>query len=263
MLAMRTTLRAVRPRPVPADPPLPTPLPDPPGQPAPEGPVLPLAEALRAAREQAPDLAVAAERVEQARNNVQRAWAALQPLWTAHGPYPYNSIKNFLNSGPPLFQYTADGHDTKSGTLAFAWNLFNMRAFPALASARQQVDVAQLTETQQRSELLLSVASTYYSGLSLRELMTVSFAQARATHDHARDALARYEAGLVHRSAALRARIDALPAGQAAPRAMLSYAAAKSQLAALLDRPDVAFALAPPQQPPKQIRAPLADLIQT
>ncbi len=262
MLALLLIAQAVQPVPVPADSTLRTPLPDPPGQPAPEGPVLPLAEALRAAREQAPDLAVAAERVEQARNNVQRAWAALQPTLTATGTYTYNSIKNFLNSGPPLYQYTADGHDTKSGTLAFAWNLFNMRAFPALATARQQVDIAQLTETQQRSELLLSVASTYYSGLSLRELMTVSFAQARATHDHARDALARYEAGLVHRSAALRARIDALRADQEAQRAIFSYAAAKSQLAALLDRRDVAFELAPPQQAPKEIRGAFGELME-
>ncbi len=109
---------------------------------------------------------------------------------------------------------------------------------------------------------MLSVASTYYSGLSLRELMTVSFAQARATHDHARDALARYEAGLVHRSAALRARIDALRADQEAQRAIFSYAAAKSQLAALLDRRDVAFELAPPQQAPKEIRGAFGELME-
>src|SRR5205823_5483978 len=140
----------------------------------------------------------------------QRAWATLQPTLTATGTYTYNSLSSFVPNGPPTFTYTEDGRDTKSAALLFAWNLFNLRAFPALASAKQLVDVADLTETQQRRELLLAVASTYYSGLALRELAAVSFRQARATHDHAREAEARYEAGLVQRSAALRARIDAL-----------------------------------------------------
>jgi len=62
------------------------------------------------------------------------------------------------------------------GPLIFwvAWNVLNFRAFPALASARQQVDVSRLTETQQRRQLLLSVAATYYSGVSLRELAQVA-----------------------------------------------------------------------------------------
>jgi len=259
MLALLLIAQAVQPVPVPSDSALSVPLAAPPAEPEPEGPVLPLAEALRAAREQAPDLAVAAERVEQARNNVQRAWATLRPTLTATGTYTYNSYRTGFFGEKGFVELP---HDSKSGVLGFAWNLFNMRAFPALASARQQVDVAQLTETQQRRELLLSVASTYYSGLSLRELMTVSFAQARATHDHAREALARFEAGLVHRSAALRARIDALRADQEAQRAIFSYAAAKSQLAALLDRRDVAFELAPPQQAPKEIRGAFGELIE-
>src|ERR1700682_1590715 len=259
MLALLLIAQAVQPLPVPSDSALSVPLAAPPAEPEPEGPVLPLAEALRAAREQAPDLAVAAERVEQARNNVQRAWATLRPTLTATGTYTYNSYRTGFFGEKGFVELP---HDSKSGVLGFAWNLFNMRAFPALASARQQVDVAQLTETQQRRELLLSVASTYYSGLSLRELMTVSFAQARATHDHAREALARFEAGLVHRSAALRARIDALRADQEAQRAIFSYAAAKSQLAALLDRRDVAFELAPPPQAPKETRGGFGELIE-
>src|SRR4029077_2747381 len=98
--------------------------------------------------------------------------------------------------------------------LTFAWNLFNLRAFPAIKTAYQQVDVARLSESQQRRELLLQVASTYYSGLALRELSQVSRRQALATRAHARDAQARYEAGMVQLSAALRARIDFLNADQ-------------------------------------------------
>ena len=122
--------------------------------------------------------------------------------------------------------------------------------------------VSRLTETQQRRELLLSVASTYYSGLSLRELAQVAARQARATRDHALQAQARYEAGLIQLSSALRARIDYLRADQETRRAQFSYAASKSQLAALLDRRDTAFELAPPQAPPEELRGTFRDLLQ-
>jgi outer membrane protein TolC len=257
--------QAVQPVPVPQDSALRAPLPDPPLESAPEGPVLPLAEALRLGREQSPDLAVARERVEQARNNVQRAWATLQPTLTATGTYTHNSLPALLFTFDPntgRFGTNEGSRDTEAGTLVFAWNLFNLRAFPALASAKQLVDVSTFTETQQRRELLLAVASTYYSGVALHELAAVSLRQARATHDHAREAEARYEAGLVHRTAALRARIDALRANQEVQRATFSYQAAKSQLAALLDRHDTAFELSPPEQPPEEIRGAFRDLIE-
>jgi outer membrane protein TolC len=124
------------------------------------------------------------------------------------------------------------------------------------------VDVAKLTETQQRRELLLSVASTYYAGVNLRELAKVSIRQATATRAHALDAQARYEAGLVQLSTALRARIDFLNADQETRRAQFSYAASKSQLAALLDRRDTAFELLPPAQPPAEIEGAFKDLLE-
>ena len=56
-----------------------------------EGPVLPLADALEAARTQSPDLAIALERVRLAENNVQRAWSALRPTLSATGTLTYNN----------------------------------------------------------------------------------------------------------------------------------------------------------------------------
>ena len=264
MLALLFIAQAVQPVPVPQDSALRAPLPELPRPPPPEGPVLPLAEALRLAREQAPDLAVARERVEQARNNVQRAWATLQPTLTATGTYTHNSLPALIFTFDPVQGFgTKEGSkNTEAGTLVFAWNLFNLRAFPALTSAKQLVDVAALTEAQQRRELLLAVASTYYSGVALRELAGVAFQQARATHDHARDALARFEAGLVQRSAALRARIDALRADQETQRALFSYASAKSQLAALFDRHDTAFELAAPERAPEEVRGAFRELME-
>ena len=248
IVAQLSPVQAVQP---PADSSLRAPLPDAPQEPPPDGPVLPLQDALRAARDQSPDLAVTLERVVQAQNNIQRAWAAIQPTLTGNASYTYNSVGSILFNGTGI----AEGpHGAEAASLNFAWSFFNLRAFPALATARQQVEVARLTETQQRRELLLQVAANYYSGLALRELAQVSYRQARATHDHARDAEARYAAGIVQLSAALRARIDALRADQEARRAQFAYAAAKSQIAALLDRRDTAFELAPPPTPPEELK---------
>ena len=66
------------------------------------------------------------------------------------------------------------------------------------------------------------MAATYYSGLALRELATVARRQAQATHDHALEAQARYQAGLVQLTAALRARIDFLRADSEVRRARWS-----------------------------------------
>jgi len=236
------------------------PLPELSTPPAPEGPVLTLADALDEARRKSPDLVVALERVVQARDNVQRGWATVQPTLTASGSYTHNSV-GALGYNSATFALQEGQKGATAGALTFAWNVFNFRAVPAILSAYDQVDVARLTETQQRRELLLSVASSYYSGLALHELATVALEQAKATRDHARDAQARYEAGLVLLTAALRARIDYLRADQETQRAQYSYAASKSELAALLDRRDTAFELAPPLQPPEEIRGTFKELI--
>ena len=233
------------------------PLPPVPEEPPGDGPPLQLAEALEQTRAKSPDLAVALERVVQARNNVQRAWATLKPTLTATGSETLNSVAPLV---PPAYR-TTGSRFAEAGSLNFAWNLFNLRAFPALATASQQIDVARFTETQQRRELLLSVAATYYSGLALRELAAVARRQAQATHDHALEAQARYQAGLVQLTAALRARIDFLRADSEVRRARFNYAGAKSQLAALLDRRDTAFELVEPARAPEEIRGAFQELI--
>ena len=232
--------------------------------PSPEGPALPLPLALEAARASSPDLAVLAERVVQARNDVSRAWAQVKPTLTGTGSYTHNSV------GPPVFLFippagfeTIEGSpNTVTGALNLQVPVFNGRVFPAIATARQQVDVARLTETQQRQELLLVVASTYYSGVQLLELAKVAYRTAQNTRDHAIAAQARFEAGQIQRSAAVRARVDVLRADEEVRRAVYSYASTKSQLAQLMGRRDTAFELEPPREPPPEIRGELSDLLE-
>lgn len=268
MLALLFLLLAqstgVQPVPIPPSSALREPLPEAPRPPAPEGPVLSLAEALQTAREQGPNLAVARERIVQAENEVGRAWAALRPTLTADGSGTYNSIGAVLFSPPSPANPSGISQGRKlaqSGSLNFGWTIFNGRAFPAIASAKQQVDVSRLTEAQQERELLLQVASIYYSGVGLRELANVAERQSRVTREHAAQAQARFEAGLIQRSAALRARIDVVRADEEARRALFSYAAAKSQLAALLDRHDTAFELEQPRVAPAEVRGTFEELL--
>jgi outer membrane protein TolC len=235
-------------------------LPPPPEPPLPEGPALPFAEALARAGAASPDLAVLRERIVQARLDVSRAWAQVKPTLNLNASYTRNQDPAAAFAPPPEFVQPGSRNSIQ-GALVAEVPIFNGRVFPAIATAEQQVDVARLTEEQQRIELLLQVASTYYSGVQLRELFRVAFRQSRTTRDHAIEAQARFEAGLIQRSAAVRARIDVLRADEEARRAVYSYLSTKSQLAQLLDRRDTAFELATPPDPPQDVRGAYPELL--
>ncbi|MFL5370728.1 MAG: TolC family protein [Myxococcales bacterium] len=245
-----TTVIAPRAQALVADlPPAPTP-------PLAEGPPLSLAEALTRARAAAPDLGILRERVVQASLDVGRAWAQVKPRLDLTASY--TRTQDPVPAPPTFLRGSAD---SVLGALVLEVPLFNGRAFPAIATANQLVDVARLTETQQRIDLLLLVAATYYSGVQLRELYRVAFRLSGTTRDHAIEAQARFEAGQIQRSAAVRARIDVLRADEEARRAVNAYRSTKSQLAQLLDRRDTAFELTTPPDPPEEVRGAFPDLI--
>lgn len=237
------------------------PLPPPPEAPAAAGPVVPLAEALAAAKSQSPDLEVARERVAQARINVGRAIDQLKPTLSGNLAYTRNSTGAEVNIPGRGTVSTVEVNNV-TANLTGAMSLFNARLFPALATARQQVDLARFSEAQVRRELLLQVAATYLLGAGLRELWAVSVKQALTTRQHAEQAQARFEAGAVQRSAALRARIDALRADEEVKRAQVHYGQTRSQLAALVGRNDVAFELEEPKEPAAGLREAFAPLLE-
>jgi len=212
------------------------------------------------ARAASPDLRILQERVVQASLDVGRAWAQVKPTLTLTASYTRNQDAPPV-FGPPPDVIASGNPNTLQGVLALQVPLFNGRAFPAIATANQLVDIARLTEAEQRIELLLQVAATYYSGVQLRELFLVAFRQAKTTRDHAIEAQARYEAGQIQRSAAVRARIDVLRADEEARRAVFAYLSTKSQLAQLLDRRDTAFELEAPPDPPPEVRGAFSELL--
>jgi outer membrane protein TolC len=229
-------------------------LPPPPPSPTPAGPVLPLYEALSVVKAQNPDLEVLRDRVVQAQVNLLRAWDALKPTLTGGLTYTRNSSSASISvpvgvtpAGQPIFTtFDTQLLNSFAGNLAFNWTLFNGRVFPAKDTAELQIEVAKLSVAQLRRELYLSVAASYLTGVGYREFWVMQLRQSRNTRTHAEQAAARYEAGTLQRSAALRARIDVLRADEEARRAQIQYENSKSQVAQLLDRRDIAFELATP-----------------
>jgi outer membrane protein len=235
-------------------------LPPPPPAPTEEGPILPFMDALAAAKAQSPDLEVAREHIVQAQINLDRAWDQIKPTLNAGLDYTRNSGSGLVTYGGITFSTIAV--DSVQGNVTLAAPLFNGRVFPALGTARQLIDVARLNATQARRELLIQVAAAYLTGAGLRQLWAVSVRQALSTRDHAADAAARYEAGTIQRSAALRARIDVLRADEEVRRAQVAYAQSKSSVAQLLDRHDVAFELAEPPQGAPEVQGAFEQLLQ-
>jgi outer membrane protein TolC len=241
-------------------------LPPAPELPPPEGPVLPLAEALARARADSPDLKIVRERIVQAQLDVRRAWALIKPTITGNLSYTRSQDPNPIftldpAANPPFALLPGNPNSVQGGVTA-ELPLFNGRAIPTIESAYQTVDVTRLDEAQQRIELLLQVASTYYSGVQLRELALAAFRLTKATRDHAIQAQARFEAGQIQRSAAVRARIDVVRSDEEARRAVYSYLSTKSQVAQLLDRHDTAFELAAPPEPPPEVRGAFSALLE-
>ena len=234
-------------------------LPPPPPAPSEEGPLLPFVQALADAKKQSPDLEVMRERIVQARINLDRAWDQIKPTLTGNLSYTRNSpgVTSTFNG---VTVNTVEVNNVQ-GNVTFATPLFNGRVFPALGTARQQIDLASLNAVQVRRELLINVAAAYLTGAGLRQLWAVSVRQAHTTREHAAQAAGRYEAGTLQRSAALRARIDVLRADEEARRAQLQYAQAKSQVAQLLDRRDTAFELSEPTESAPQVSGAFEDLL--
>lgn len=218
------------------------PIPPPATPPAPEGPPLTLAEALARAKDASPDLSVARERVIQSQNNLSRAYSAFQPTLALNGSYTRNSYESGVPfNGTVLVTQPAN---QLQGSLTGQVAIFNARAFPALDTAKDQIEINKLTELQLRRETLLNVAATYLLGLQQKELLSAAFRRSQASRDQLRQAQSRYEAGLLQKAAAVRAQLDAVSADQEARRQTFALQATKSQLATLLDRHDTAFEFA-------------------
>jgi outer membrane protein TolC len=109
---------------------------------------------------------------------------------------------------------------------------------------------------------LLNVAALYLSAVQQRELGFAAFRHAASVRGQALQAQARYEAGILQRSAAIRARLDVVNADEEARRQQFGYAGTRSSLAALLERHDIAFEVAAPAEAPPELRGSFPQLLE-
>ncbi len=240
-------------------------LPEAPVLPTSEGPQLTLADALSAAREASPDLAVAAERIAQAENAVARAYRAFQPTLSAGASYTRNSQEQGVAitdaSGHAGFVATQKSN-ALAASITASWSLFNARAFPALANTQDQQAISELSRAQTQRDLLLAVCQTYLAGVQQKELIRAAFRRAAAAREQAQQAIARYQAGLLQRASVMKAKLDVVNADEEAHRDLFALRSTKSSLATLLARHDTAFELTLAADPAPEVKGEAQELLQ-
>lgn len=184
---------------------------------------LSLAEVLDLARDHAPEVALQAERVLQAELQVQRAWALLKPTlsgqatYTKLAPEPDLRTPDFsrlvalcenadLSTIEACFRAIGDEFRNPSGSLDFVgadtfvvrgtlnWNIFNGRAFPAIASARRGVLIEEHRKATELRLLQLAVARAFFTAVATKQGQTSAAAvlartESRADLERTREAL--------------------------------------------------------------------------
>ncbi len=163
-----------------------------------ESPPLTLEQALDLAKEHAPELRLQTERLLQAELQVQRAWSLLKPTlsgqatYTKVAPEPDLKTPDFgklvalcetadLDTIEACFRGIGDEFRNPSGSLDFVgadtfvvrgilnWNIFNGRAFPAIASARRGVVVEQHRRETETRLIQLSVARAFFTAVATKQ----------------------------------------------------------------------------------------------
>lgn len=225
-----------------------------------DAPVATLEELLQ--RAERPDgnynLEILRENLEQAHNQVLRAWSALLPVVNAGVGYTRNSheaIIAFPNFSAG-FRSTPDGNLIPNEIMNVTvqslnqWNAFGQATVPILlapayygiSAANLGVEATEFSITFARNELILSIAQSYYGAVASRRLIEVAYFQVQAQREQEKVALARYELGEVAKVDYLRAAVARAQAEQDLVRAQNAFVSTKlalQRLTGLEERFDV------------------------
>jgi outer membrane protein TolC len=253
-----------------------------------QAPVLTLEEALEQAKRQNLDLLAAKARLTQARQLSRKAWSGYLPQLSVGGNYAFSSsearialpagflIRDVGAPQGPEFDPTREpsidnppGRPTPylvlpselieaeiqrrhqlSGQVQLTQAVLAPTLWPAIQSAYLAEQVTALTVESARREVLFAVAQLYYGAEGLREAVQVQARLLEVALGHERDAELQLRQGTAPKVAVLRAQIERARTEQDLRRTQNAYAAARSSLAALLDRePD--FEVTRPAPPPE------------
>lgn len=214
-------------------------------------PVLTLEEVL--AKAERPDgnldLVQLREQLEQANNEVRRAWSNLLPQVNAAATYTrqsHEAVIQFPNFAAG-FQTLPDGtlvptevmdlevqkRDQFAAVAEVAFPVLAMPAYFGIAAANRGVEATEKQITFARNEVILAISQAYYGAVASRRLIEVAYRQVRAQHEQERVAQARYEVGEVPKVGWLRAAVARSQAEQDLVRAKNAYASTKHTIAQL------------------------------
>jgi outer membrane protein TolC len=172
-----------------------------------------LDEALRLAIEANRDLAVAKERLAQARADVTAARARLLPSLSAQGRYLRNELEVALPLGP--YTVTLQPLDQLTGSVTATVPLVVPPAWAGLSSASHGSDAAEASFDATRSELLLGVAQAFYAAAGADEAVAARREATTVTARTLVNARARLAAGAASPVDVTRAELAAVQATQA------------------------------------------------
>jgi outer membrane protein TolC len=230
--------------------------------------VLTLDAALTRAVDANLDLAAARARLDQAREELSRAWSAQLPQVTAGATYTRNDRGASLTlptgfwvrdvgapQGPPAggpapgaptnlavvpsgtTELTVQVRDQLGAQAQATQALFAPQLWYAIDAARLGARAAERGLAAAREEILFGVAQAYYGTASLAEAIEVDRRLLEIARRQEDDTRTRWRAGTIPKVALVRAELDRARAEQDLVRATNAHASARVGLALLLDRP--------------------------
>jgi outer membrane protein TolC len=193
---------------------------------------LTLEEALRLARANNRDLAIARESIAQASADVGRARALLLPSVALQGRYTRNDREAGFDLGG--FAVTLQEREQLDGSATLTVPLLVAPAYPALSAAKRGREASEASFEATSSELLLGVAQAYYAAAGADELLAARKNAVEVTARTLRDARTRLAAGAASQVDVTRAELATVQAEQAVTEAAGARDAAYRGLATLI-----------------------------
>jgi outer membrane protein TolC len=201
---------------------------------------LTLDQALAMARKRNHSLVVERARLAQAQTNLEQAWAALFPTVAAQGKYTHNDTTATIGG------LTIQPQEQLDAAINANLPLIAPPAYPALEAVKGNVRAAEANFEVSESQLLFSVAQTFYAAAIADEVLVArrsSVDVARATLENART---RFSAGTVTKVDVDRAELALMRAEQQEREALTGRAQTYRALATLIQADGVFKVVIPP-----------------
>lgn len=213
---------------------------------------LTLAEAQRLALASSPTAGIAQARLDKAQAVRGAAWAALFPSLTFAGTYTRRLQDSEFNGR------TVQLADALRADLSLDLTVFDARALAILSATGKSQEAQALESDELRRTLSFSVAAAYYAVLSADSLTSAASRRREAAETTAREAAARFAAGLAAKNDVTRTELEWAVARQEESTTRAAVARARLALGVLVGLESLGDR--PLSEPPPLEPTPTADL---